>query len=121
MIYAPAMWSGGFPKEEPPLYSTMTWASTLGWYLTVPHMGGLRCCLTTSSAALGLIQPSTLAGFDGLIAARINAFFLHVALASFGDASSGSALCFGRPPLSRVRRRFSGSLNALTRRDVLTP
>jgi hypothetical protein len=61
-IYAPAMWNGGFPKEEPPLHSTMARASTSGWYLTVPHVGGLRCCFTTSSATLtyyGLVlQPA---------------------------------------------------------------
>jgi hypothetical protein len=75
-IYAPALWNGGFPKEEPPLYLSMAWASTLGGYLTVPHVGGLRCCFTTSSATLILFQPSTTAGFDDLITARMNkAFF----------------------------------------------
>jgi hypothetical protein len=61
-MYAPAMWNGGFPKEEPPLHSTMAWACTLGWYLMVPHVGGLRCFFTTSSATLilfGLVlQPA---------------------------------------------------------------
>jgi hypothetical protein len=46
---------------------------------------------------------------------------LYVAFAFFGDASSGSALRFGRPPLSGMRQRFGGSLNALDRRDALTP
>jgi hypothetical protein len=46
---------------------------------------------------------------------------LSCGLRLFGDASSESALCFGRPPLSRVRQCFSGSLNALARRDALTP
>jgi hypothetical protein len=61
-IFAPAMWNGGFPEEEPPLHSTMARASTLGWYLTVSHVGGLHCCFTTSSATLILLQPSSTAG-----------------------------------------------------------
>jgi hypothetical protein len=43
-----------------------------------------------------------------------------VAFAFFGDASSGSALCFGHPPLSRVRQHFSGSLNALARWNAIS-
>jgi hypothetical protein len=77
-IYAPAMWNGGFPKEEPPLHSTMAWASTSGWYLTAPHVGGLGCCFTTSSATFILLWPSTTAGwagFDDFIAARVNEVF----------------------------------------------
>jgi hypothetical protein len=55
----------------------------------------------STSRYLTVIQPSTLAGFDGHLAARINAFYLfHVAFAFFGDASSVTVLRFGRPPLS---------------------
>jgi hypothetical protein len=53
----------------------------------------------------------------------MNAFYpFHVAFASFGDASSETALCFGRPPLSEGESTFLWVASyARARRDALTP